>query len=200
MRTCLFISIILVLISYSFFAQEALKDDQKTEAKENISSTSDLVYEKLLKIEQQLQQPASAKCKDVKEIVLWQWIIVFFMPVTMLLFAMYFIWKFKGSKEFTASRIIGLPNTGGRSGENVLMSSSRFIALLTGLTSIFVVATLMMYYGYILVAECEIELPLTQLWTIIAGLGIGIIPYGFNVWNKNEKEKRSTNSEIRKDQ
>ncbi|MFN8332207.1 MAG: hypothetical protein U0T81_13500 [Saprospiraceae bacterium] len=48
-----------------------------------------------------------------------------------------------------------------------------------------------MYYGYMLVAQCN-NANLDGLWKILAGLGIGIIPYGINVQLKNTKEEAAT--------
>ncbi|MBK8403845.1 MAG: hypothetical protein IPP06_16355 [Saprospiraceae bacterium] len=49
-----------------------------------------------------------------------------------------------------------------------------------------------MYNGYLLVAQCNGGIDADGLWKILAGLGIGIIPYGINVWNKNTKEEAAT--------
>ena len=181
----------LFLFSLEFaYAQNAENKKDETITKTD-SITEVLLSEKLSNIEEYIQQASEAKCRNASEIKWQQWAIVFFMPVTMLLFAIVFAFKFRNSKELKFSRLIGLSEKNDE--DDKLLSSSRFIALLTGLTAIFVTTTLVMYYGYIMVAECNIKLPLSQLWTIIAGLGIGVIPYGFNVWNRNNKETLDSN-------
>lgn len=120
----------------------------------------------------------------------WEWLVVLFMPGTMLLLAFIFMIKFWNSKDFTASRLLGITPDEGEN--NKLQSTSRFILILTGLTAIFASTTLVMYYGYMMVAQCNNAMNLDGLWKILAGLGIGIIPYGINVWNKNTKEEAAT--------
>lgn len=121
-----------------------------------------------------------------------EWFVVLFMPVVMLLFSIVFFFVFKKSDEFKVSKLIGI-GMNKQNGEAVEgQSTSRFILLLTGLTAVFVSTTLVMYYGYMMVAQCNNVLDLDGLWKILAGLGIGIIPYGINVWNKNVKEEAAT--------
>jgi hypothetical protein len=183
--------VFLLLCAFEFsLAQNTESNKQETKTS---TITNDSLYAKLLKIEENTEQNSELKCKDVSELKWQHWVIVFFMPVAMLLFALIFTIKFRNSKELKFSRLVGLTDETDK--EDKLLSSSRFIAILTGLTAIFVTTTLIMYYGYIMVAECNIKLPLSQLWTIIAGLGIGVIPYGFNVWNRNNKENPRSNPE-----
>lgn len=136
-------------------------------------------------------EPAKKECTgDVKGI--GEWFVVLFMPIVMLLFSIVFFLVFKKSDEFKVSKLIGIGIIK-QNGEVVEgQSTSRFILLLTGLTAIFVSTTLVMYYGYMMVAQCNNVLDLDGLWKILAGLGIGIIPYGINVWNKNVKEEAAT--------
>jgi di/tricarboxylate transporter len=192
MKINLFLLLFLLFSAEITIAQDQVENDRKNNSTVNDIKTDSLIA-KLSKIEDYIQQSADSKCKDTSEIKWQQWVIVFFMPVTMLIFALIFTIKFRNSKELKFSRLVGLTEDVNK--EDKLLSSSRFIALLTGLTAIFVITTLIMYYGYIMVAECNIELPLSQLWTIIAGLGIGVIPYGFNVWNRNNKENPGSNQE-----
>lgn len=186
--------IFLLLFTFEFSLAQNTENSGSNKPETKTSTiTNDSLYAKLLKIEENTEQNSELKCKDVSELKWQHWVIVFFMPVTMLLFALIFTIKFRNSKELKFSRLVGLTDETDK--EDKLLSSSRFIALLTGLTAIFVTTTLIMYYGYIMVAECNIKLPLSQLWTIIAGLGIGVIPYGFNVWNRNNKENPGSNTE-----
>ena len=119
-----------------------------------------------------------------------QWVVIFFMPIIMLFFSIIFMIKFRKSDDLKFSKIIGFSNVSNGKNDPAL-STSRFILILTGLTSIIVVTTLVMYYGYIMVTGSASNIPVDDLWKILAGLGIGIIPYGINVWSKNEKENTS---------
>jgi hypothetical protein len=67
-------------------------------------------------------------------------------------------------------------------------SMSRFIAFITGVAAVIIAVCLVTYYAYFAIAECNTPVNYEQLWKILAGLGIGVIPYGINVWNKNTKE------------
>lgn len=116
-----------------------------------------------------------------------EWVLIGCLPMLMLLFSLIFIWKFRKSDDFKISKLLAV------SDDEKVQSTSRFIALLTGLTAIFVAATLVMYQGYILVAQCDSTMDIDRLWKILAGLGIGIIPYGINVWNGNAKEEQANN-------
>lgn len=66
-------------------------------------------------------------------------------------------------------------------------SSSRLIAFLTGLTAMTIGICLTTYYIFITVADCP-DPDLDGLWKIIAALGIGIIPYGANMWKESKKD------------
>jgi hypothetical protein len=70
---------------------------------------------------------------------------------------------------------------------NVLpKSSSRLIAFLTGLTAMTIGLSLVTYYIFITLADCP-NPNLDDLWKVIASLGIGIIPYGANMWKESQK-------------
>lgn len=68
-------------------------------------------------------------------------------------------------------------------------STSRLMAFITGITAIIIALCLTCYYGYHQIAECNNKLEFEGLWKILIGLGIGIIPYGINIWGGNSKEK-----------
>ena len=68
-------------------------------------------------------------------------------------------------------------------------STSRLLAFITGVTAILIAICLVSYYAYAIFAGCGNEPQLNALWKILMGLGIGIIPYGINVWNGNPKEQ-----------
>lgn len=67
-------------------------------------------------------------------------------------------------------------------------STSRLIAFLTGITALIVAISLLTLVSYYTVAGCCGTPPFDGLWKILAGLGIGVIPYGVNVWKGNAKE------------
>jgi hypothetical protein len=66
-------------------------------------------------------------------------------------------------------------------------SSSRLIAFLTGLTAMVIGLCLTTYYIFISLADCP-NPDLDGLWKVIASLGIGIIPYGANMWKESKKD------------
>ncbi len=68
-------------------------------------------------------------------------------------------------------------------------STSRLLAFITGVTAILIAICLVSYYAYAMFAGCGNDAQLNALWKILLGLGIGIIPYGINVWNGNPKEQ-----------
>lgn len=71
-------------------------------------------------------------------------------------------------------------------------SVSRLLAFLTGIAAIIVAICLVSYYGYSMVTGCTNEKQFEAIWKILMGLGIGVIPYGINVWNGNGKEQPSS--------
>ncbi len=73
-------------------------------------------------------------------------------------------------------------------------STSRLLAFITGVTAILVSICLVSYYAYAMFAGCGNDAQLNALWKILMGLGIGIVPYGINVWNGNPKEQPAAKS------
>lgn len=67
-------------------------------------------------------------------------------------------------------------------------STSRLVAFITGITALLIAVCLVTYYAYFTIAECGGNLQFDGLWKILAGLGIGVIPYGINVLKGNNKE------------
>ena len=59
---------------------------------------------------------------------------------------------------------------------NYARSSSRVIAFLTGVTALVISLTIMTLYTYSYITGKE-KMDLDGLWKIIAGLGIGVVPY-----------------------
>lgn len=71
-------------------------------------------------------------------------------------------------------------------------SVSRLLAFLTGISAIIIAICLVSYHGYSMVTGCNNEKQFEAIWKILVGLGIGVIPYGINVWNGNGKEQTSS--------
>lgn len=67
-------------------------------------------------------------------------------------------------------------------------STSRLIAFFTGVTAIIVAICLLTYYAYFTIAECKGPPHFEGMWKILLGLGIGVVPYGVNVWRGTKKE------------
>lgn len=71
----------------------------------------------------------------------------------------------------------------------LLRSSSRLIAFMSGLTAIVISITLMTFYFYDVLSGTNTSqtLYLDSVWKIIVGLGIGVLPYGFNMIKEAQK-------------
>lgn len=71
----------------------------------------------------------------------------------------------------------------------LLRSSSRLIAFMSGLTAIVISVTLMTFYFYDVLSGTNTSQTtyLDSVWKIIAGLGIGVLPYGFNMIKEAQK-------------
>lgn len=140
-------------------------------------------------------------CNDC-EITWQQWLLIF-APVLLILVAFnYVLRKMKKDKFSIASALSsgqmeertttetgadGQPKT--ITYKENLGSASRTIAFFTGITAIFIAACLTTFEGYHIVAGNNSQLDFDGLWKILGALGIGVIPYGINVWNGNAKEK-----------
>ncbi|NJO24718.1 MAG: hypothetical protein HC867_01430 [Bacteroidia bacterium] len=68
-------------------------------------------------------------------------------------------------------------------------SVSRLLAFVTGVIALVIAVCLVSYHGYAMFAGCGGEKQFDALWKVLLGLGIGVIPYGINVWNGNPKEQ-----------
>lgn len=68
-------------------------------------------------------------------------------------------------------------------------SSSRLIAFMSGLSAIVIAISLMTFYYYDILANVgdPNSSYLDSAWKVIAGLGIGVIPYGFNMLKEAQK-------------
>lgn len=73
-------------------------------------------------------------------------------------------------------------------------SVSRLLAFLTGIAAIIIAICLVSYQGYSIFTGCYDDKQFDALWKILLGLGIGVIPYGINVWNGNTKEQSTAKS------
>lgn len=135
-----------------------------------------------------LYKVGETKCKREK-LEPEHWMMVFSPTVIILFFALLLMINLYRKKDFSITKLVSLES------DQKVLSTSRFIAFLTGLAAIFIGTTMTMYYGYLVVAECPHNPSVDGLWKILLGLGIGVVPYGINVFNKNEKEENAnTNS------
>ena len=74
-------------------------------------------------------------------------------------------------------------------------SSSRLLAFLSGMATIVFVITMLSYCGYVVLLGREVP-DFSRLWTIVAGLGFGVLPYGFNRFGKKaDSDKEPTSME-----
>ena len=145
-------------------------------------------------------------CCATQELGWKQWLLVF-LPVLLMLILGYYFMKwiqrdgFKLSDALSTAAIVQMrkvtvpdPQNPGATIEKEepvtepVPSASRVIAFITGVAAVIVAICLITYYAYFAIAGCPIP-DYEQLWKILAGLGIGVIPYGINVWNKNTKEE-----------
>jgi hypothetical protein len=70
-------------------------------------------------------------------------------------------------------------------------SASRLLAFITGMVAIIIAVSLVSYTAYALFAGNINDKLFDGLWKILAGLGIGVIPYGINIWKGNPKEQEN---------
>jgi hypothetical protein len=68
-------------------------------------------------------------------------------------------------------------------------STSRLIAFMTGVTAIICSLSFMTLFIYSHLFGTDATLNFDGIWKILAGLGVGTIPYGFNMW----KERSASN-------
>ncbi|MBK6353846.1 MAG: hypothetical protein IPO72_18900 [Saprospiraceae bacterium] len=195
----LLVSILIASSSISLFADQASAAplNKDSISIEKLKTKIDSLSYKILELQKQITVSTKIECTKKYDDFKWQhWSIIFFMPVIMTIFAITLFIVLYRSKEFKVVKLFEIyrpPSNGIEEKKEIeTQSTSRFIALLTGLTAIFVATTLVMYNGYLLVAQCNGGIDADGLWKILAGLGIGIIPYGINVWNKNTKEEAAT--------
>jgi uncharacterized membrane protein YeiB len=130
-----------------------------------------------------------------------EWILVLLPTILFLLLFYYFMgWlkkdKFKIADALSSCEPLTLTQltkdaagitTGTTDTQVMPRSSSRLIAFLTALTAMILGLSLTTYYIFITLADCP-NRNLDDLWKIIASLGIGIIPYGANMWKESKKE------------
>jgi hypothetical protein len=143
-----------------------------------------------------------------------QWLLVFLPVIFTLLLGFYFIrWirkdGFKLADALSATQattatvverrtdpanpVQPVVETTTTAGQEPVRSTSRFVAFVTGIAAIIIAVSLVTYYAYFAIAGCPAPPNYEDLWKILAGLGIGVIPYGVNVWNNNTKENNPTN-------
>ncbi|MCA0396404.1 MAG: hypothetical protein LCH51_03310 [Bacteroidetes bacterium] len=70
-----------------------------------------------------------------------------------------------------------------------IRSTSRLMAFITGLTALIIGTCLTSYVGYLSISGCGRDFNIDGLWKILVSIGIGVIPYGINVFNGNRKEE-----------
>lgn len=117
-----------------------------------------------------------------------------------ILFISYFIYELKKNSFNFAEAVSGkvLEKSSNESKgvkqieDKYIGSTSRLLAFITGLSAIVIALCLTCFYGYYMISECNGKMEFDGLWNILIGLGIGVIPYGINVWNGNEKENNSS--------
>ncbi|MEY4538340.1 MAG: hypothetical protein RLZZ306_97 [Bacteroidota bacterium] len=159
--------------------------------------------------------PEKAKSGDSKSIKLgfWQWLIVW-MPVILFLFLFLFLLTRLRKEGFLLADalsscvpievgtitpaikgILTIPapadpaNPLDPKSMMLLRSSSRLIAFMSGLTAIVISITLMTFYFYDVLSGTNTSQTtyLDSVWKIIVGLGIGVLPYGFNMIKEAQK-------------
>jgi len=139
----------------------------------------------------------TCKAEKVKD---FQWLLVFLPAIVFFILFYYFMgWlrkdKYKLADALSACEPLTLTEqtkdaagvvTGTTDTDVMPRSSSRLIAFLTGLTAMTIGLSLTTYYIFITLADCP-NPDLDGLWKVIASLGIGIIPYGANMWKESKK-------------
>jgi hypothetical protein len=129
-----------------------------------------------------------------------QWILVLLPTILFLLLFFYFMgWlkkdKFKIADALSSCEPLTLTEqtkdaagavTTTTDTQIIPRSSSRLIAFLAGLTAMIIGLSITTYYIFITLADCS-KPNLDDMWKVITSLGIGIIPYGANMWKESKK-------------
>lgn len=100
---------------------------------------------------------------------------------------------FRPDSKKTTSRVLSAgivqsANEAETTSDIPVKSSSRLIAMLTGMVSLIIAICLTSYAGYRAIIGSEQTVDIDGLWKVLAALGIGVVPYGINVFNGNSKE------------
>lgn len=137
-----------------------------------------------------------ASCQKFNSLTCWHWVFIL-MPVFLAFIFLFWLMRRLVKDKFNFGEAISgkpieiatLNKSGAPTTENkALPSTSRLLAFMTGISAIIIALSLTSYYAYYEIAECSRVMEFSGLWKILIGLGIGVIPYGINVWNGNEKE------------
>jgi hypothetical protein len=194
MKSMLFI--LLTFVSMNLFGFQSAKDTNIVSIKPKIEIKDTTIAKKYLdsldkkslkldSLNAEINKLCPGNCYNREGLKFWHWLLVFLPTGIMLFFSWLLISKLSKDSDFKLINLFAIDD-----GKNIY-STSRFIVFLTGLAAIFICTTLTMYYGYVVVAECKNNPSIEGLWKIFIGLGLGVVPYGINVWHKNEKEENA---------
>lgn len=191
-----------ILFGMSLLANGQDKDTtkpQKVEVKISVENKSDSLKENVAKSGSQVCKTCNPGKVNKEE-----WILVLLPTIFFLLLFYYFMgWlkkdNFKISEALSSCDPLTLTQqtkdndgtvTGTAATQVLPKSSSRLIAFLTAVTAMVIAICLTTYYIFITLADCP-NPDLDGLWKIIASLGIGIIPYGANMWKESKKDNNN---------
>lgn len=202
-KTTLFIIITLIgliMTSQPVFAQNSnTKDTSVTQdSLDKIKDTT--ATEKLEK--DPTTETKITDCASCEPPEKWQGWLMIFSPIILFIICCWYILNkmnrdnFSFATAFSTGQDI-VSKTTNEEGKEVTVkhemvgSTSRTIAFFTGMSAIIIAVCLTAFEGYNIIAQCNATTNYDALWKILTALGIGVIPYGLNVWNGNNKEKSS---------
>ncbi len=69
---------------------------------------------------------------------------------------------------------------------DTIIVPGKFVVFIGGMTAVIISLFVLSFFAYILIAQCDNNLDVSNLWKLIAALGIGVIPYGFYIFSKGK--------------
>lgn len=196
MKKILILCPIILLLSFSSFGATIDGDTLQPKSQR-------VLVDSVLKLQRELSLIGN-KVKDIvkkiespTEITIEEWLIIMLPAILFLLLFFYFMsWlkkeNFKLSDALSADESVSKsissetkqdptdslkPITTITEIPNYARSSSRVIAFLTGITAIVIAISIVTIYNYAQVSKHTDLIDLDGIWKIIAGLGIGVVPY-----------------------
>lgn len=182
-------------------AQKATSDTSKTTTL-NVDTTDKTADTKTTENATKPNNEDSQPCANCEPPQQWQGWLIIFSPILLFIICCWYILNKMNRDNFsfatafsTGQDVVTTTSTAEdktvTEKREMVGSTSRTIAFFTGVSAIIIAVCLTAFEGYNIISECNATTNYDALWKILTALGIGVVPYGINVWNGNNKEKSS---------